>query len=93
MWLFVFILNTNIRGICLHPLFSGNWNNGAYCGSRGSNWNNSPLTLNSNIGVRGVSETRISQTPMAECIPLAMMAKYTAGDNPCLVVCHERQWL
>jgi len=36
----------------------GNWNNGANCGSRYSNWNNSTLNLNSNNGCRAVADTR-----------------------------------
>ena len=39
---------------CAH--LGGNWNNGDNCGSRGLNWNNSPLNLNNNIGFRAVSE-------------------------------------
>ncbi len=38
------------------PLFGGNWNNGAQCGSRGASWNAGPLTLLSNRGVRGCAE-------------------------------------
>ena len=34
----------------------GAWNNGSICGSRGSKWNNSPLTLYSSISGRGVAE-------------------------------------
>lgn len=37
-------------------LFGGNWDNGANCGSRASNWNNAPSNSNSNIGLRGVCE-------------------------------------
>jgi hypothetical protein len=36
----------------------GNWNNGANCGSRSSNWNNSVLNLNSNNGCRAVADTK-----------------------------------
>jgi len=39
------------------PIFGGNWNNAANCGSRASNWNNSALNLNANIGARGTSDT------------------------------------
>jgi hypothetical protein len=38
------------------PGFGGGWGNGVNCGSRGSEWNNSPLTLNSNVSSRGVAE-------------------------------------
>ena len=37
-------------------IFGGNWDNGANCGSRCSNWNNSPTNSNNNIGARGVCE-------------------------------------
>ena len=37
-------------------IFGGNWDNGSNCGSRASNWNNSPSNSNSNIGARGVCE-------------------------------------
>jgi len=48
-----------IKGCCgIRPLFGGNWNNGTNCGSRCANWNNSPLDLNSNIGARGVADTK-----------------------------------
>lgn len=40
-------------------LFGGNWNNGSNCGSRASNWNNSPTNSNNNIGARGVCEDMI----------------------------------
>lgn len=40
------------------PLLGEQWNNGSQCGSRGSNWNNSPLNLNSNNSARGVTETK-----------------------------------
>lgn len=35
-----------------NAIFGGNWDNGANCGSRCSNWNNYPWNTNSNIGVR-----------------------------------------
>lgn len=35
-------------------LFGGNWNNGANCGSRCSNWNNAFSNSNNNIGGRAV---------------------------------------
>ncbi len=37
-------------------IFGGNWDNGSNCGSRCSNWNNSPTNSNNNIGARGVCE-------------------------------------
>jgi len=37
-------------------IFGGNWANAAICGSRCSNWNNSPSNSNANIGARGVCE-------------------------------------
>ena len=37
-------------------IFGGNWDNGANCGSRSSNWNNSPTNSNNNIGCRGVCD-------------------------------------
>ena len=40
-----------------HPSFGGNWNNEAKCGSRYSNWNKSPLNLNSTKSSRGVTDT------------------------------------
>ena len=43
--------NVPNRGIA-----GGNWNIAAYCGSRGSNWNDSPLALYASIGARGVAE-------------------------------------
>lgn len=38
------------------PLFGGDWNNAATCGSRCSGWHNSPLALNAKHGVRGCAE-------------------------------------
>lgn len=38
-------------------LLGGNWNNSAKCSSRSSNWNNSPLNLNSNNSARRVTDT------------------------------------
>ncbi|MDZ7789738.1 MAG: hypothetical protein U5L08_04440 [Xanthomonadales bacterium] len=38
------------------PLFGGGWADGSYCGSRGSNWASSPLSLYSSISARGVAE-------------------------------------
>ena len=39
-------------------IFGGNWDNGANCGSRASNWNNSPSNSNNNIGCRGVCDDK-----------------------------------
>ncbi len=47
----------NTVGTAYRPHFGGHWDNSAKCGSRGANWNNSALNLNSNIGARGVTET------------------------------------
>ena len=37
-------------------ILGGKWTNGANCGSRGSNWNNAPLYLNADCGLRGCAE-------------------------------------
>jgi hypothetical protein len=39
-------------------ILGGNWDNGANCGSRASNWNNSPSNSNNNIGCRGVCDDK-----------------------------------
>ena len=39
-------------------IFGGNWDNGANCGSRASNWNNAPSNSNNNIGCRGVCDDK-----------------------------------
>lgn len=39
-------------------LLGGAWSNGVYCGSRASNWSNSPLYLHSHISCRGSSGPR-----------------------------------
>jgi len=44
-------------GTANRPIFGGNWDNGARCGSRTANWNNRTLKLNSNHSARGVTET------------------------------------
>lgn len=41
-------------------IFGGNWDNGSNCGSRASNWNNSPTNSNSNIGARGCCDDPFS---------------------------------
>ena len=38
------------------PIFGGDWNSSAICGSRGSYWNTDPLYLASNYSSRGVAE-------------------------------------
>jgi hypothetical protein len=38
------------------PVFGGNWNHGAICGSRGASWSLGPLFLYSGGGVRGLAE-------------------------------------
>lgn len=40
------------------PLFGAAWSSGAYCGSRGSSWSNSPLRLSADKGARGVAEPK-----------------------------------
>lgn len=75
-----------IRGI-----LGGNWDNGVKCGSRSSNWNNSPLNLNSNNSSRGVTDTEVNNgsivagpySPLADILTLlrrafALTAKHTA---------------
>ena len=42
-------------------LLGGPWTNGAYCGSRSSNWDNSPLNLSGYISARGVAEPASSR--------------------------------
>lgn len=37
-------------------ILGGNWNSGSICGSRGSSWANSPLSLSSSFSGRGVAE-------------------------------------
>ena len=39
-------------------IFGGNWADGSNCGSRASNWNNSPSNSNNNIGCRGVCDDK-----------------------------------
>ena len=43
----------------------GNWNNGVKCSSRSSNWNNSPLNLNSNNSARRVTDTERTYSQVA----------------------------
>lgn len=75
-----------IRGI-----LGGNWDNSVNCGSRSSNWNNSPLNLNSNNSSRGVADTEglcstvaESNCPLADICSLllrlvGLVAKHTAA--------------
>jgi hypothetical protein len=41
-----------VVGLTIRGCSGGNWNNGAYCGSRSRNANNGVSTLNANIGSR-----------------------------------------
>jgi hypothetical protein len=72
-------------GYIVHPHFGGNWNNSAKCGSRRSNWNNSPLTLNSNNSSRGVTDTGEESNSLADSSSLSEKAKYAATDREGLV--------
>lgn len=77
-------------------ILSGDWNNEVKCGSRRSNWNNSPLNLNSNISARSVTDTeelcicREPYSPLADISTLLIqdigLAKYTATAPRRLVV-------
>lgn len=59
-------------------ILSGNWNNSVICGSRGSNWSDSPLNLNSNNSARGVTDTvrlcnsRMPNSPLADRFTLSL---------------------
>lgn len=72
-----------------HGILGGNWNNSAKCGSRSSNWNNSPLNLNDNNSARGVTDTEDNTLvagphgPLADSLTLsrcvnALTAKHQA---------------
>lgn len=54
-----------------HGILGGNWNNSAKCGSRSSNWNNSPLNLNDNNSARGVTDTEGNTLVAEPYSPLA----------------------
>jgi hypothetical protein len=60
----------------LHPKFRGNWDNSVKCGSRTSNWNNSPLNLNSNKSSRGAADTDLGPNGLADHSPLSSQAKH-----------------
>lgn len=67
-------------------ILRGNWNNGVICGSQSSNWNNSPLNLNSNNSGRGATDTESFivgnaelNCPLADIFTLLIYVKsYTA---------------
>lgn len=67
-------------------ILRGNWNNGVNCGSRSSNWNNSPLNLNSGSSGRGAADTESFivahaglNCPLADIFTLLLYVKsYTA---------------
>jgi retron-type reverse transcriptase len=64
------------------PHFGSNWDNGAKCGSRSSNWNNPALNLNSNNGSQGVTDTGATPQgayPTAEHIGLARVPNIQQG--------------
>lgn len=71
----------------MRAILGGNWNNAAKCGSRASNWNNSPLNLNANISGRGVADTdalcisRLPYSPLADLYTLLEHSK-TQSDCP-----------
>jgi hypothetical protein len=65
------------KGYTSRPKFGGNWDNGAKCGSRSSNWNNSPLNLNSNNSSRGVTDTDAEPNSLAD--PLSLSDRPKAG--------------
>ena len=73
------------KGYKRRPLFGGNWNNSANCGSRYSNWNNAPLNLNSNYSSRGVADTDAKHNSLADLLSLSVTAKYTTTDHQGLV--------
>ena len=51
------VLGKHYFGAGKRALLGGSCYNGVCCGSRGLNWNNSPLNLNNNFGFRAVSES------------------------------------
>lgn len=80
-----------------HSILGSNWDNSVKCSSRSSNWNNSPLNLNSNNSARGVTDTEKScfsrkpNGPLAGFYTLSRSrklrtAKYTAAALSGLVV-------
>ena len=58
------------------PLFGSNWSNSAKCGSRGSNWNNSPLNLNTKIGAQGVTDTDLTLRLNIPALPAGKIHVY-----------------
>lgn len=74
-------------------LLSGNWNNGVNCSSRRSNWNNSPLNLNSNYSGRRVCDTeKMGQTVLwLIYLPCRSKAKYEKTEPYGLVRKSESQ--
>ncbi len=72
-------------------ILGSNWNNSVNCSSRSSNWNNSPLNLNSNNSSRGVTDTeqcascRKLNSPLADSCTLSSEAKYTTTASYGLV--------
>ena len=51
------VLGKYYFGAGKRALVGGNWNGGAYCGSRGLGWSTSPLYLDNAFGFRAVSES------------------------------------
>lgn len=90
----------------IRSILGSNWNNSVNCGSRSSNWNNSPLNLNSNNSGRSVTDTEIESNrfvagpygPLADILTLlrsakAWTAKHTATAPAGLVLnWNVRQW-
>lgn len=60
-------------------IIGSNWNNSVNCSSRSSNWNNSPLNLNSNNSARGVTDTEVYVLSRKLNSPLA--DSYTVSQN------------
>ncbi len=67
------------------PLFGGNWNNSANCGSRSSNWSDTPLNLSSAYSSRGIADTDAKHNSLADLLSLSVTAKYTTTGHPGLV--------
>lgn len=59
-------------------IFGGNWDNTSNCGSRASNWNNSPSNSNANIGCRGVCEDKKLDFS-------ALCRRYGPAGRPCFM--------
>jgi hypothetical protein len=76
------------------PIFGSNWNNSVICSSRSVNWNNSPLSLNSNYGGRGVADTGAKHNSLADLLPLSkaeVSAEHTTTVHSWLVAINESQ--